>query len=293
MKLCSDLRLRFHPASEAWCFLHNLPLSGYANENCENMFQINFALFQSRPCSSVSRGFSMPLYEDSTHNYSIEMLWSLGYVFRDKYNDNYTTLWNERGSRNFSSHCEIVWKNLKSNHCFQLVPVSSVHENHVPTPTVTDNSNSEEKVAFAIITPHRVEYQPMLSTPQHRGFQIFPRENWLLVRFRDTNGFNKVYRLNDTSREYWKTCMIRGIQRNGQNFLYFGSSGSQLREQAGWFLAIDWNMNIEQARKKIGNLENLKNVSTFISRVGLYLTTSKDTQVKSLKAKFTVYILLF
>ena len=54
-----------------------------------------------------------------------------------------------------------------------------------------------------------------------------------------------------------------------------------MNNQAGWFLTLPQGMTMDLARQQIGNLSKIHNVSTYISRVGLYLTTTRSTDVIS------------
>jgi hypothetical protein len=40
--LCSDLLVRFFPASDAWTFLHDLPIAGYSQGSYDHVFHLNF-----------------------------------------------------------------------------------------------------------------------------------------------------------------------------------------------------------------------------------------------------------
>ena len=224
----------------------------------------------------------MPQHTSIYDSYGMEMLWSLGHLFRDKYNADCQSMFSRTNqSDSFYSICCTIWSNLKSNHCYQLQDACHDPMAKKWTGSVRESSQSKT-VAFAILTPHRIEYQPMHSTLGHRGFELYAAENWLLVHMRDYDGKDKIMALNDHTRVHFKKCMIKGIDRDKRQFRYFGSSGSQMNDQAGWFLALPPGESMDTARGKLGNLSDIKSVATYISRVGLYLTASKSTQIKLL-----------
>jgi hypothetical protein len=221
----------------------------------------------------------MPQYGSIYDSYGIEMLWSLGHLFRDKYNSDYRSLFSTTHPRkNFYTICCIIWNNLKSNHCYRLQDAWQDPSATKSTDTTQESSQSKT-IASAVLTPHRIEYQPMHTTLSHRGFELYPAEDWLLIHIRNYNGKNKIMSLDDQTRVRFKKCMVKGIDRGRRLFVYFGSSGSQMREQAGWFLALPPGETIEVARGKLGNVSNIRNVATYIARVGLYLTKSRSTGV--------------
>lgn len=272
--LCSDLQVRFFPASEAWCFLHELPIAGYSDRPGEELFHLNFSRFESRPSSSISAPFGKPQFDAATDSYGMEMLWSLGYVFRDKFMVAQGSVFG-RGApqkRLYDVFCT-MWHKLKENHCYLLQdawkePLASSSEE--PT---------KQSVAFAILSPNRIEFQPMQTMTPHRGFNAYPPEDWLLVHMRDYDGRNTIFCLDDATRVRFKQHMVKGIAFGKRSFRYFGSSNSQVKDQAAWFVALPPKESIDLAREKLGDLSSIKNVSTYISRVGLFLTTAKNTEV--------------
>jgi hypothetical protein len=68
-------------------------------------------------------------------------------------------------------------------------------------------------------------------------------------------------------------------------YCYFGSSASQMKKQEFWFMtpvnidSVRAAAKVKEARIALGDLKKIKNIATHIARVGLYLTTSKPTDV--------------
>lgn len=279
--LCSDLRVRFFPATEAWHFLHELPIAGYSDRPGDELFHINFSRFVSHPHSKIDVPFGKPQYSSPTDSYGMEMLWSLGHTFRDKYivdTDSIATSGNDSSRNVYDVFCT-MWHRLKENHCYHLK--DAWKDSRIQSQNVALNRNNGRtiNVAFAILTPNRIEYQPMQTMVPHRGFESHPPENWLLVHMRDYDGKSPIFCLDDMTRIRFKRYMEKGIKFGTRHFCYFGSSNSQLKDQAGWFLALPPTESIDTARGRIGALAEIKNVPTYVSRVGLYLTTSRDTGV--------------
>lgn len=273
--ICTDLLIRFYPANNAWDFLRELPIGGYARRASDDLFHINFAMIQWKDSGSLLP-LGKPSYQSMKNSYGMDMLWSLGYLFQDKYKSDSQSIDTLANSENFYDLCCTIWRHLKANHCYQLrdaVLASTVHRDS------STSSPEMKQVAFAIVTPYRTEYQPMPKKVSHRGFELHDAENWLLVHFRDNNGIDKIHKLNLETKVRLRNLMLKGIQRGNRMYKYFGSSCSQMNEQAGWFLALPQGKTMDEVRKAVGDLSNISNVSTYMARVGLYLTTSKSTEV--------------
>ncbi|CAF4120129.1 unnamed protein product [Rotaria sp. Silwood2] len=278
LPLCNDLLVRFFPANTAWKFLRNLPIAGYSRRVSDDLFHINFALFRWQKDSSSFSPMGMPSYPSAYDSYGMEMLWSLGYLFQDKYNADSQSIVGIQQKKLYDVCCTI-WRNLKQNHCYRIK--DALNDTTSKTNHETSNESSQLKeIAFAIITPNRIEYQPMQMTRCHRGFELYPPEDWLLVHIRNYNGIDKINNLDLQMRVRFRNFMIKGIVRDKRYFQYFGSSGSQMNDQAGWFLSLPHGKTMESAREQIGDLSKILNVSTYIARVGLYLTTLKSTGIK-------------
>mgnify|MGYP001084397090 CR=1 FL=1 len=270
---CSDLLIRFYPANTAWRFLRDMPIAGYARNGAEDLFHINFAMFQSKK-NDYLLPVGKPKFSQIEDPYGIDMLWSLGHIFQDKYKADSSRITN--GDRqSLYKLCCAIWRTLKSNHCARICDVKM-------TEHLSSSSSSSDKieVGYAIVTPNRIEYQPKLTRISHRGFDQYENhDDWLLVHFRDTNTFDKIHHLSVETRSKWRYWMLYGITRGNRTYKYFGCSCSQMNEQAGWFLVLKDGETMDAAREKFGKFTEIKNVSTYIARVGLILTTSKATGV--------------
>ncbi|CAF0876837.1 unnamed protein product [Adineta steineri] len=276
--LCSDLLIRFFPANMAWIFLRDLPIAGYSRRASDNVFHINFALFEWHKHSDNLPRMGKPSYNSHYDSYGIEMLWSLGYKFQDKHSANSQWIRTIR-EKKFYNLCCTIWHNLKKNHCYQIQ--DALNEQTLKIHDKPSNVLPQLKeVPFVIITPHRIEYQPLQSTICHRGFDLYPSENWLLVHIRDYNGIDKIRDIDVQMKVYFRNKMLQGIRYKDRQYRYFGSSNSQMKDQAGWFLSVPVGENMKSAREKVGDVSKIRQVSTYTARVGLYLTTSKPTEIK-------------
>lgn len=273
---CSDMLVRFFPANLAWSFLRELPLAGYDGTTSRHLLHVNFALFTWQKDPSNLLPMSRPSCHSFMDAYAVDMLWSLGYLYQDKYNADSQVLCG-LGIRNPYDLSCAVWHSLKANHCYHMRDVLT--DRNLKNSARCPESTGMVEVAFAMLTPSRIEYQPMQKLLRHRGFAHYEPEHWLLVHMRDDNGTDRIYDLDLQSRVRFRNLMLKGITRGNRQYQYFGSSNSQRKDQAGWFLCVPRGETIEKARAKFGDFSAIRNASTYHARVGLYLTTSRSAEV--------------
>jgi len=223
------------------------------------------------------------------------MLWSLGCTFTDKYrtdNDIQSKfiLYHQKSPEKFYELCCTLWNRLQENHCYFIPNVFDDH-NKINC-TLPKNSY---RVPHAILTPLRVLFQPMHVTKGHRAMRQYDDKKsykWMLVYIRDEDKLSKITNLNGSNelRDRYKNILQNGLDLLSLTYkqliyCYFGSSGSQMKKQEFWFMApvgfnsVDAVSKVNETRIALGNLKKIQNVATYIARVGLYLTTSKPTDV--------------
>ena len=286
---CSDLYLQFDQRSDAKDFLGEL-----SNTNGTTRFIYNYADFQfDLPSNdgSMSKTLDCSEFSSKWGSYSMEMLTSLGFVFTDKY------LSDEQIQSTFISHhrqsperfydiCCALWFRLREDHCY---PIGKIFND----PKIINLRKNSYQVPHALVTPLRILFQPMHSTSGHRAMRKYDNPGsyrWMLVYFRDEDQSSGITNISENVelRSRYKSILQNGLPFRDQNLInyyYFGSSGSQLKKQEFWFLTsvnknlTDVGMFVGKARSELGDLKKIQNVATYIARVGLYLTTSKPTDV--------------
>jgi hypothetical protein len=286
---CSDLYLKFDRRSDAKEFLFNF--------NNSNRFIYNYADFQfslSSQHKNIPINFVYGNFSSELDLYAMKMLDSLGYVFTDKYSNNNNEIQSifnsfyQKSPEKFYNLCYILWNHLRKDHCYSI-------QNVFDDPNIINNTLSKNKyhTPHAIITPLRVLFQPMHSTSGHRAMRQYNNKEsyrWMLVYIRDEDESSKIMNLNQSIelRDRYKHILQNGIRSVFENLMYyyFGSSGSQMKKQEFWFMTfVNTNSTdvaaskVNTARLDLGNLKKIQNIATYIARVGLYLTTSKPTDV--------------
>lgn len=296
---CSDLWLQFENRTDAWDFLHQLPIF-----NTFNQFILNYADFQFSSSSDYKNSCSFRNVNNFPSDlglYAMQMLWSLGYIFRDKYRiddkiESTFISYHQESPEKFYALCCTLWNRLQQDHCYSI-------RNVFNDPNIINHKLPKNKypVSHAIITPLRILFQPMHFTSCHRAMRQYDEKKsykWMLLYIRDEDGSNKIMNLNDSNelRDRYKSILQNGLHSisflyKNLIYCYYGSSGSQMKKQEFWFMThtkVDSTNVVSQvnlARTGLGNLKKIQNVATYIARVGLYLTTSKQTDV-SIKSNY-------
>ena len=61
-----------------------------------------------------------------------------------------------------------------------------------------------------------------------------------------------------------------------------GTSTSQMKEMSFWFIDLPPNLkDITDAHKELGDFSGIKNIATYIARIGLYFTATWPVHVSS------------
>ncbi|CAF4591949.1 unnamed protein product [Rotaria sp. Silwood1] len=291
---CSDLWLQFGSLSDAQNFLQQLLTFSVTKKFVQNYVDFQFSLSSNDKTSCLSlydKNFSSIL-----GSYGMKMLESLGYLFKDKYLIDHNIqsrfiLCHEKSSDKFYELCHVLWKNLQQDHCYLLRNIFD--DQNIFNCTLSKN---KYQVPHAIVTPLRILFQPIHLTTGHRAMRQYDKKKgyeWMLVYIRDEDSFSKMINMkeSDELRSRYGKVLLNGLCLESfvykeLMYYYFGSSGSQMKEQEFWFLAstkvnsADGASTVNKARIALGDLKKIQNIATYIARVGLYLTTSKPTDIK-------------
>ena len=280
---CGDLLLQFDPPVNAWPFLLSLPIIGHTenNKRQDGNLDINFASFEyeDRPLNDE---YERPKFSSCDSQYSVAVLESLGYVFTDKYTKS-TTAQNllqkfERDHQNsFHNFCSSLYKALIDTHCLHLDDF--INRNMQNTPA----SNKEVEFVFVrqlTLTPMRMIFKPLEPELGNRALHLRGVEKYIRVRIREEND-EPFDRLDEQIRSRFRTKMLtNGIVCMNKTYYCIGASTSQMKNFSYWFTTLDNGETIDQIRAQFGNFLEIKNLATYVARIGLYFTTSIKTGVK-------------
>lgn len=101
-------------------------------------------------------------------------------------------------------------------------------------------------------------------------------ENFCLVYFRSKEDGSYVTRHPD-----YLNVFEKGVEICGHRYFLLGASNSQLKSHSYWFYRGKSADDVEQKRREFGDFSRITNVGKYVSRLGLWFTTSKATGVGS------------
>ena len=69
--------------------------------------------------------------------------------------------------------------------------------------------------------------------------------------------------------------MLNGIELWNKTFKYMGASTGQMKEMGFWFIDLPRNLkDMKDAHDLLGKFDKIKNIATYIARVGQYFSTT-------------------
>ena len=280
----SDILLSFDNVDHTYAFLNELT---HETDEYRNKFIINFVTLTQACVKSNNQPFNLPPLASNKQRYSLSMLYSMGYVFQDKYSKSTHEQFATFSKELFHSMCCYLKEKLEENHCYRVKHIFDDFTTYVKEKDKKEQESSSDKLPYCVgcvsLTPLRLLYQRMQPSIGNRALRMekFGGEDmFLLVHIREEN--NEVLKDFDLSiKRRLKSKMLHGIKAMGRIYRLFGTSSSQLKEMSFWFLAIN-NKSIEEAWNDLGDFSDIKNVANYIARIGLYFSTSHATQVNGL-----------
>ncbi|CAF1331190.1 unnamed protein product, partial [Didymodactylos carnosus] len=286
---CNDLLITFGNKNDADKFLNYLKSALKECSFCSSEVLVEPANHlherETRQTPfSIANSINHYLYPYKSYKslYSMYMLNSLGYVFEDKYR---TIKELRRTMKHLAEQCDktfyelavIAYKCLKNNHCLDLTEIFD--ENKFQEMKQRERTTEGYKVARVIVTPMRIIVEPMETVIGHRLLRredLGDKEKFLLVYFKDE--YRKY--LSDSSNllSYYENSILkRGIDLCQKKYFLFGANNSQIKEKSYWFYQCESNEKIIAIQQQLGHFEKIKNLATYISRVGQWFTKTKST----------------
>ena len=272
----SDILLSFYDVEHTWTFLDELTRG---NNERRTKFNIKFVTFREEFAKYNEQLFYLPSSASMKKQYAFNILNSMGYVFQDKYSgelhEKFVTLNDEL----FNDICYSLKDQLEKDHCYDLRCVF----NDYSKDKCEEGQSSEKKtysIGSIVLTPLRLLFEKRESTIGNRALRMLQFNNedmFLSVRIREED-YGELRNFDSSVRCRIKSKMLQGIEVMGRTYRFVGASNSQLREMSFWFMTNN-NQSIEDIWKNFGDFSTIKNVATFIARIGLYFTKSIETQV--------------
>lgn len=80
---------------------------------------------------------------------------------------------------------------------------------------------------------------------------------------------------------YLRDVFQSGINIGGETFHFFGLSNSQLKNHSFWFRRAASLDDIQRRRNELGQLHRIRNIGTYVSRLGQWFSDTQPTGVSA------------
>lgn len=184
MSKSSDMLLTFYEPQHTWMFLEQLT-NNRKNSFCK--FKIQFVTLQQEPVENRQEIFRLPPSSSYKQQYALQMLYSMGYIFEDKYSRD---IHNRLVRFDEEIFLEICWKikeKLEENHCYDLKGIFDLFNINT-----REKSKEEKSLTYCIgsisLTPLRLLYRRMESSIENRVLRMAEFQTagmFLLVHVRE------------------------------------------------------------------------------------------------------------
>ncbi len=267
---CTDFLISLSPKSNADLFLNEF--------NQFKIFYTTITIQQNIYQWSIN---NLNCYKTEDSRYGISMLHSLGYVFDDKYlnNKNLENFMIELSKQDEKYFYQLSLKafyQLKKCHWFDLTKIFNKNSLHI--------NNNDQLISISVIhlTPTRLLIMPKEKSKGHRAlrYSLFQGENDFCLVYLKPDPPNIYLNNNKQILEYFQDIFQTGLELNGNIYHLFGSSNSQLKEHSFWFIKALSLEEIHQKRQLLGEFDKIKNIGTYVARLGLWFSKTDPTNVR-------------
>lgn len=275
---CSDILIRISSKLDADQFLDYLRIK----HGCQIFYTI--IAIEHNSCKQCDK-IEFNWYPMSEALYGISMLYSLGYLFIDKYLMNESLQSKmvelaENDEKRFYQLSLIAFHDLKKCHWLDLTTIFNQKKfNEIQ---ININKDQSYYVSVVCLTPTRLYLMPKEKTKGNRAirYESFQGENnFCLVYLKPDTP--EIYLTNDIDAlTYFQKIFETGIEIGRNRYHLFGASNSQLKDHSFWFIKASTLNDIDQKRLQLGRLDKITNVGTYAARLGLWFSETSSTNVR-------------
>jgi RNA-dependent RNA polymerase len=84
---------------------------------------------------------------------------------------------------------------------------------------------------------------------------------------------------------YFRAILLAGIELAGRRYHLYGMSNSQLKDRSFWFVRAASLDDIHRKRQRLGQLDRIHHVGTYVARLGLWFSTTDPTDVRTVDTR--------
>ncbi|UJR11488.1 hypothetical protein I4U23_015668 [Adineta vaga] len=194
----SDILLSFSEISHTYAFIEELTRE---TDEYHDKFTVNFVTLEQNVVKKENQLFYLPSSASHNQHYALNMLFSMGYVFHDKYSQQLHDEFVKFDKDSFNDMCYYLKEKLELNHCYRIKGIYAEFDAYLKEKRKDEKDLEEPKLPYCVgcisITPLRILYQKMQSTIGNRALRLKTfggPDMFLLVHIREEdNGKLKDY----------------------------------------------------------------------------------------------------
>ena len=231
----SDILLTFYEPQHTWMFLEQLTNS---RKPSFPKLKIQFVTLLQDPVENRKEAFALSPSVSYKQQYALQMLYSMGYIFQDKYSREIHNRLVQFDEEIFLEICYKLKEKLEENHCYNLKDIFDLFNVDVKEKCEEEKSLGHW-IGSISITPLRLLYRKLESSIENRVLRMTEFQNegmFLLVHIREEDE-DELKDFDASIRRQLYRKMFDGIRIMGRTYRLFGASNSQLRKMSFWFFS--------------------------------------------------------
>lgn len=143
-----------------------------------------------------------------------------------------------------------------------------------------------------IITPTQDYLLPAELVAENRVIREYGHKQAMRIAFRDEDFSKLASTYPEGLRHVLKERVVDKLSNNieiaGRNFEFLACSNSQLRDHGAWLFATDGEHRAADIRGSLGQLNEIRCVATYVSRMGQCFSSTKEAVTVSIEVGCTV-----
>ena len=276
---------------------------GFRSECCNTChifyllgFSVMFGAVRTKSPRGSTEEPMKPSFSDYKITYALECLLSRGYKVRDRISRRFYDLLRKATDRYESLlDNKLVSPERLCNALYRLVCFAET-DRFIPLEHHLDSllyGEMKHFTAFEFELPKHYIYIPRLIVTPTQDFLELPElvaENRVIRSYGHKQAMRIAFREEDFStlastypdgleqvlQERVRDLLSHKIKIGGREFEFLACSNSQLRDHGAWLYATDGDHTAAQIRQSLGQLNEIRCVATYVSRMGQCFSSTKE-----------------
>ena len=267
-------------------------------------FSVFFGAVRTKSPRGTTEEPLKPNFSDYKITYALECILSRGYKIRDRISRRFYDLLRKATDRYESlldnklvspeRVCNTLYRLMSSVETDRFCPLEYYLESLL-------YGDMKHLVAFEFELPKHYVYIPRLIITPTQNFLVPPElvaENRVIREYGHKEAMRIAFREEDFSKlastypeglryvlqERVVGRLSQNIKIGGREFEFLACSNSQLRDHGAWLYANDGDHRAADIRSSLGQLNEIRCVATFVSRMGQCFSSTKEAVTVSIEA---------